>query len=361
FAIALALVMVLSMASAFAACPTINWACSTSVCTDGKGSVEVVPYVKGNACPGQNTWTANTCAGAVNGDWAYAAVKVTVDADANEEWWDAATLTLTTKGAVDGTLYAGAINLVPGIPGYVSASKYEFAAGYVAGLIKGVEANEGELKAGVYYLVSDTTTGWKAVPAADFEAGPDTLFYAKVNDASKVKFCATLKSKVDASAGAWYSIGDYEIKWEDGGMVVWNGKPGSDMKIAKFHLNSSDLIEKVTYDNDGDGTNEYVLTSFGFIDEAGKNVGASCDGLDWLAKVMEYFKFDFRTTCYTKKAFKANFGWDDKVESCFSWSSNVTSVVDAECVVAIPKTGDVSVVAYAVMAVVAAAGAMLKK
>ena len=63
-----------------------------------------------------------------------------------------------------------------------------------------------------------------------------------------------------------------------------------------------------------------------------------------------------------KKAINANFGWNDEIESCFTWSKNGTAIVNPECKVEIPKTGDASVVAYAVMALVAAAGAMgLKK
>ncbi|MBQ3131932.1 MAG: hypothetical protein IJC24_04400, partial [Clostridia bacterium] len=66
-------------------------------------------------------------------------------------------------------------------------------------------------------------------------------------------------------------------------------------------------------------------------------------------------------TCIDAEIVERNFGWDDELENCFKWSNKGASVVNPECVVAIPKTGDVSVVAYAVMAVVAAAGAMLKK
>jgi len=60
---------------------------------------------------------------------------------------------------------------------------------------------------------------------------------------------------------------------------------------------------------------------------------------------MDAFKLDFGT-CITDKAVKANFAWEDKVENCFSWSDKVQAVVDAECVVAIPKTGDASVLAW---------------
>ena len=73
------------------------------------------------------------------------------------------------------------------------------------------------------------------------------------------------------------------------------------------------------------------------------------------------FKLNFGT-CMTKKAINKNFGWDNEQESCTSYKKDALAIVNPDCQVAIPKTGDVSVVAYAVMALVAAAGAMgLKK
>lgn len=66
--------------------------------------------------------------------------------------------------------------------------------------------------------------------------------------------------------------------------------------------------------------------------------------------------------CVKGSTIKAIFGWEDSVSSKATWNKDALAIVNAECQVAIPKTGDVSVVAYAVMALVAAAGAMgLKK
>lgn len=66
--------------------------------------------------------------------------------------------------------------------------------------------------------------------------------------------------------------------------------------------------------------------------------------------------------CVKGSTIKAIFGWEDSASSKATWNKNALAIVNAECQVAIPKTGDVSVVAYAVMALVAAAGAMgLKK
>ncbi|MBR4019238.1 MAG: hypothetical protein IKK12_06775, partial [Clostridia bacterium] len=51
-------------------------------------------------------------------------------------------------------------------------------------------------------------------------------------------------------------------------------------------------------------------------------------------------------TCVDADLIAANFGWEDEQEACFSWSDKAASIVDAECVVAIPKTGDASVLAW---------------
>ena len=117
FAIALALVMVLSMASAFAStwCRTdFDWSCATTVCDNGTGSVELIPYVKGNDCGkgkvevvpfvkvndgcGNYVWQANNCAAAINSENVYYAVKLTVEPKADNEWWKAATLKVELKG-----------------------------------------------------------------------------------------------------------------------------------------------------------------------------------------------------------------------------------------------------------------------
>ena len=68
--------------------------------------------------------------------------------------------------------------------------------------------------------------------------------------------------------------------------------------------------------------------------------------------------------CVDGGTIKAIFGWKNGEGSNATWNKNAVAIANAECQVQveIPKTGDVSVVAYAVMALVAAAGAMgLKK
>ena len=313
FAIALALVMVLSMASAFASqCTTgFDWT-STSASNCGKAKVEVVPYVKvSNGCGGFN-WKVSECAGAVKGENVYYALKLTVDANVDPEWWEEAEITLSTSGLTAATSY----NKLP----------------------LDMDIDEAADKEAVYYY--SKAAGWKKVAsdgisvADDVEAtnGNVYIFNGVVEDSSKAKVCINLKSSGnDFTAGV---VGKYFVEYRNDTMYVWS-ESDRDLLLATYTA-ADGVVVKVDYTNAG-----------------------SCAPND-VASIKAFFGIDVGTKL-TQKLVNKNFGWDDKVEDCFKWSGTATAVVDAECVVSIPKTGDVSVVAYAVMAVVAAAGAMLKK
>lgn len=353
FAIALALVMVLSMASAFASswCRTdFDWNCATAVCDNGTGSVELIPYVKGNDCGKGNLFTVSKCAGAVNGDNIYFAIKLTVDANPNKEWWDAAKLDFSSKKGI-GTIrtLAGNFNYLP------------MTAGELTGLIKA--ANSGDLKAGEYYLAL-VNGDWKLVKAADFDADNTTLFTANVTEAAKAKVCVKLSSE-NKLATSSAIIGDWTVSFAEdgtnGNLLTFTKKGGA--KVGVRLDKDTDKVVRVSGSKDN-GVNFITFVSMDngmLVDTAGARYGTGCNEAALVMEVMNLFKFNFGT-CMTKKAIQANFGWSAESESCFQWNKDALAVVNAECQVAIPKTGDVSVVAYAVMALVAAAGAMgLKK
>ena len=356
FAIALALVMVLSMASAFAStwCRTdFDWNCATAVCDNGTGSVELIPYVKGNDCGKGNLFTVSKCAGAVNGDMIYFAIKLTVDANPNEEWWNVAKLEFSTKKGIDvNSLRAGGNGF----------SFLPITAGELTGMIK--TANNGDFKAGEYYLTLIKDVGWKLVKAADFDADATTLFSAKVNEASKAKVCVKLSSE-NKLANTTAVIGDWTVAFTEdaanGNVLMFTKKGGA--KVGVRLDKDTDKVLRVS----GQKANSETMITFVsmengmLVGEDGVRYGTGCNEAALVMEVMNLFKFNFNT-CMTAKAIKANFGWDAKSESCFQWNKDALAVVNAECQVEIPKTGDVSVVAYAVMALVAAAGAMgLKK
>ena len=319
FAIALALVMVLSMASAFAsACVTgpFNWSATATAANCGKGKVEVVPFVKVNDGCGNYVWQANNCAAAINSENVYYAVKLTVEPKADNEWWKAATLKVELKG-LKGT--EGTWGPLAGSPGIEWAEEDDTLE---------------------YYLKSDLSTWVKASDWKDMSSKNQAayIFKAMVNDAGKAKVCATLKSKLETYAGG--IVGNYFVKVTE--------------KDGKLFIGVSS--------KNTDGTEKDRLVTYTIENEKVTAIKweAVC-GADDYNTIKAYFNLEIGTPV-SRDAINKNFGWDNKVESCFQWSKNGAAITNPECKVEIPKTGDVSVVAYAVMALVAAAGAMgLKK
>ena len=302
FAIALALVMVLSMASAFALtnCTTgsFSWSCPvTDKC--GKGKVEVVPYVRLNNGCGGYEWQVNTCAAAVTGEKVYYAVKLTVEANADQLWW------AQTFGKIKMT-YAG-----------VTAGPAEL------NFYTPVEDKAKD----VTWIYNFATNGWTKMDD-EFEIDDAHILGLQVSDARKAKVCATLAS-------------------EHTGIGTWEYK-GYTINVSTTAITFTKGGKNATITMGADG----------------KVVYAGSDDAAFFAQVVADFNLSGCAigTCITAENIKKNFGWDDELKSCFQWSKNGTAIVNPECKVEIPKTGDASVVAYAVMALVAAAGAMgLKK
>jgi len=101
FAIALALVMVFSMASAFALsnCATgFDWSCPVENTDCGKAKFEVVPYVKVNNGCGWFDWQVSDCATAINSENVYYALRLTVDAFVNDAWYALASVDVELDG-----------------------------------------------------------------------------------------------------------------------------------------------------------------------------------------------------------------------------------------------------------------------
>lgn len=332
FAIALALVMVLSMASAFAlnnCSANFAWPCDAKVNFCGRGTVEVVPFVKVNNGCGGFDWQANTCAAVVAGDSIHYAIKLNVEANPDHPanavagkpqaayWWDTAKLTVKYTDKVT--------------TNYLTITGTPFNS-YAMNNFTSIDWDADKDKS--YYL---TTAGsWIDVTDDDLDLN-NVVFNQQVNARAKaadVKVCAELTAEHDGKTGtgAWY-YGDYEVKVDTNRINVRNTK-----------------------------TNETFNYSI-----AGKTETVQASSLEFQAEVNKMFNLNGCTlgTCLTDKNIQANFGWKDidgKLKKCFNWSANATATVNPECKVEIPKTGDVSVVAYAVMALVAAAGAMgLKK
>ena len=348
FAIALALVMVFSMASAFAYCVTdIDWACATDVCNNGTPTIEVVPFVRSNtACAGESEFVQSNCAAAVVGERVYYAVKLTIPADLNEEWYEAATLSVdySNLSAKEGGKEIADLAPVKLAGGDVTYAKVKDEAGVYWLKGSGVQAGWG--------------TGWEKEGAAGVTFGNDNIFFGFALKSS-AKVCVSIKSENKFTETV---VNGYTVKMNpDTVNVLQISKDGKivqvetdkDDKIVAFKVSVVPGTWYTVKTLNASGTKFYV--------DAATELDWTCnDAGKFLKEVMDAFKLNFGT-CVTEKAIKANFGWKDEVKSCTEYKTNAMAVVDSDCVVSIPKTGDVSVVAYAVMAVVAAAGAMLKK
>ena len=164
-----------------------------------------------------------------------------------------------------------------------------------------------------------------------------TLLDAEVsgNPAAGGKNLNTLQRELDAAQAA------YDI--------AMAGQAGMAAKPVKFY-------------NKFDGT--YFSGVNGYLDVAsGKIIGTptSTDSCNTLANLLQMINIKLGD-CVKGSTIKAIFGWEDSASSKATWNKDAVAIANAQCQVAIPKTGDASVVAYAVMALVAAAGAMgLKK
>jgi len=302
FAIALALVMVLSMASAFASqCSTgpFNWTCPTDATNCGKVKVEVIPYVKVNADCNDVDYVPSNCAGAVKGEKVYFTMKLTVDAHVDSEWLAASTLEVdyTELLQPDGvTAKADVANL------WMVSESY-----------KDLDLDADKEKT---YYWNEAVTGWE-VEDDDFEFGTKNLITAVVGNASKAKVCATIASKMEGFTTGL--VGDYRVTFTAGESFVVED-PDNEMNAVVYLLDADEKVYSITKYHDDCSTAFYnaVVNFFG----------------------IEMF------TCLNQDTVDANLGWDEEQESCFKWSKEAMAIVDADCVVAIPKTGDASVLAW---------------
>ena len=371
FAIALALVMVLSMASAFASYCTagFDWTCATTEYNCGKATVEVIPYVKTNAACNGSEFVESDCAAAINGENVYYAIKLTVAEDVDAEWYG------EVKFDVD----------VNGMKGADMDKKN----------VKAPKLGADDSEDGwVYYLVWNKTTekwGWstEVTEDDDFEID-DVMNKSVVKEFAKAKVCVTLKSESEGLAG---TVGEYYVVFEEDA-TLYEIVPSVDDIVAEIGVATYDVYKAgEPKADDFDGSNNEMSTAeqkkFDAAKAAYKEAKAaykaaaankavtadvlyvydemggkllvtytmtdgkvtSIDYTAWCgeaayATIKAFFGLEIGT-CVDADLIAANFGWDDEVKSCYAWKTeNATAIVDTECVVAIPKTGDASVLAW---------------
>ena len=377
FAIALALVMVLSMASAFATLqcdPKWTWDDTTCTYDCGTAQIFVDEYVRAKTACGYEL-VANGCAAALEGERVYYVVRLVVPENINEDWY---------KTAIKNSLKLTFTNL---------NSNLNLSAGTKLGTLYFGLPSWNTVKGGGTFYLKFAAAGASAVYPNPYDAdwtdsfSEDVVRYAWV-ERSCAKVCAQISSKstgTKINAFCW-NVRYMDVTKLDKDVAEALKDVGFDGKILVFEKdgttvvlclknNKVDLAAAYKVDDTGAITDMFVangyrngnLTGMGYAYASGgvPSVGvktATCDAL--AAAILEIFKtfnIDFDTPI-TAKGIEKNFGWNDTVKDCTDYKANGTAIVDPECKIEIPKTGDVSVVAYAVMALVAAAGAMgLKK
>lgn len=355
FAIALALVMVLSMASAFATLqcdPKWDWAGTTYTYDCGTAQIFVDEYVRANTACGYEL-VANSCAAAIEGERVYYVVRLVVPENINEDWY---------HEAIKKSLKVSFTNLASDLQLTTKLDTLYF------GLPSWNTVKEG----GTFYLKA-SANGTNAVYPDPYDAdwadsfSENVVRYAWVTR-SCAKVCAQISSKSNGQKVQAYGWTiEYKTDDETGLKKLVFSK---DSTFVALYLKN----DKVNYVKAVKGTDAIIVNGYrggdmttltGYAVNGNTTPGTWGSACDDLAKaVLEIFKtfnlgFD---TPVTEKGIKKNFGWEDTVKDCTDYKAGGTAIVDPSCKVEIPKTGDASVVAYAVMALVAAAGAMgLKK
>lgn len=364
FAIALALVMVLSMASAFAfvgTCGKYEYSCPTASC--GVAKAEVVKFVANNTI--DQFQESPDCAAIVAGQPIFYGVKVTFDKDVNEQWY----YDDGTKLEVNETVNGVTANRIPTAG---RADKLSMLTGKKASAVSG-KTYWVKWSGATATLVEDWSPA--CVKAVTTRTTRDNVSAYVVFDfngvtmaTSGLQYTAGTLAGATAPSTQWLDYGsfqvevvkgytdttlnetvEYGIHVKQGGAEGWflviGGKVKyyAEPKVGGYNyykeVIDNRLIGAITGQADGTCTDYATLAAL-----IGIKLGDCVDG----------------------GTIKAIFGWADKgaYGNKATWNKDAVAIANAECQVKveIPKTGDVSVVAYAVMALVAAAGAMgLKK
>ena len=267
----------------------------------------------------------STCAAAVAGEKVYYAVKVVIDADLDREW------------------YAAIAN-----PVAVDLTGMKEADYSLAGIDLATLYDEDE-KTTLYYNFNGY---WEDADATGFEFGVENLQFATVDNPGKAKVCVSFKSEVaDFTEGV---VGDYYVKVlktgaDEGIMLVVDADdaiaaadPIADTLAAWAAAGSPLSLNALAAAFPVDNAVGYIYAN-GEVAVVGK-LNDKCS-TSFYNNVTSFFGIQMGTKM-TTKLINDNFGWKDEVESCFAWSKAASAIVDAECVVAIPKTGDASVLAW---------------
>ena len=379
FAIALALVMVLSMASAFAfvgTCGKYEYTCPTASC--GVAKAEVVKFVANNTI--DQYQESPDCAAVVVGRPIFYGIKITFDKDLNEQWYYHTETKLQIKeNNVNAGPGAGRDETADRQLALLAAKK----AGSVAGNTYWVEFPNDP----VGHTLQDSLNGARLVSEWNQNCVKEAVpFNTNVSvtanvlyDFNGVTHTPSGLTYIDTALLTWINAEDLPSTTEIdyGTFKVSVYKNWTDPDFTGENATVFDYVIKVMKNGANDvwfyvkngvvsyiwenGTYFKALENGTYISTGTSgNRAANCSDISAAAALIGIKLGD----CVNGGTIKAIFGWSNGSANKATWNKDAVAIANAECQVKveIPKTGDVSVVAYAVMALVAAAGAMgLKK
>ena len=306
FAIALAVVMVLSIASVASAFTWTKPADSTTADNFGY-SIDVIKFTRSTGALGSSSFNADEAATAVNGADVYYAIKLVVSNPSDS-------IKAQAKVDVQVTALEGALN---------------------------VTADINKLGNGVYYFGAiDTLDGW--FHTVDKFSNEMPVYTAKCLDTDTAKVEAKVYSERPLD-GSWFEVGSYEVAVN--GRIIAFRLADTDKMVATFTRNADDLVVGVTY---GDAGDTETMKLYEWL-----NNGSATD----FRKAVEN-----KEVYMTNANLRAAFGWSYSQSDSITWNANSTPII-LDPTVSIPKTGDnASVIGFAMImvAVVAAAVAVRK-
>ena len=321
FAIALAVVMVLSIASVAGA---FNWSKPADTTTaDNFGySIDVIKFTRSTGTLGSSYFTADDAATAVNGADVYYAIKLVVDNPSDD-------VKALAMANVSFTAISGMENKT------VRLNKMGNGVYYY-----GVLGEEGP--AG-FYPIQDFVSNDLLMNAT----AETPVFAARCLDTDTAKVAAKVYSKIDLwdtyQYPAMLEVGDYKVSFNKNPKIV-GFYTAAGAHIVDFYLNDDGLVIK---DVTGAAANELVKLYQWLNAGDADSIEAAIDNKEMYM---------------TNDNLLAAFGWSYSQSDSVTWNANSTPII-LDPTVAIPKTGDnASVIGFAMImvAVVAAAVAVRK-
>ena len=333
FAIALAVVMVLSIASVAGA---FNWSKPAEPAEPFGYSVDVIKFTRSTGTLGSSSFNEDNAATAVNGADVYWAIKLVVPSLSYNSGIRQNAQVDVKFTALDGTTNVTNIPL----RAYPAGTYYFLADGrYVntpADLPFVYTANE--VTWGTFYF-------WPVSAFGSFDSNniAETPVYAtNCLDTATAKVEAKVYSERPLD-GSWFEVGSYEVAVND--RIIAFRLADTDKMVATFTRNADDLVVGVTY---GDAGDTETMKLYEWL-----NNGSATE----FRKAVEN-----KEVYMTNANLRAAFGFTYSQSDSITWNANSTPII-LDPTVSIPKTGDnASVIGFAMImvAVVAAAVAVRK-